>query len=374
MKQKTKLLITSLFLVIGVAAFGTLQAQAGSFVGVLATLSTSTTSTHVGSNIVFTLHGYYNHCTSNSDPSQSYDVADTCQAGYSKTGETPDADDNSFLVTATGSGNTLSASSVTTDGSGNTQVTLSSSVAETKTVNIAWGQPTYVVASHTVTFTPPSALVPVTPTPPKKSTPGPVTPTAPIPDKAPPAIGIVPAAPTTTVKVGDSVVKPTETPTVKPGQPLVLSGTTVPSGVVKLFVHSVLHTYTITASKTGVWSYTVPVTDLPSGSHHIDAQVTDPVTSKTSAQVQVLAFSLTKSLQAVASTTATTQTPMSKLGFVLIVIGIVISSLVVITAVGAVYLWKFQTEKFNRLLQHLGLKEDNHTNTPVAPFGPRAQG
>lgn len=73
-------------------------------------------------------------------------------------------------------------------------------------------------------------------------------------------------------------------------KPLVLSGKTIPNGIVTLTIHSTPRTATVTADANGNWTYTV--TGLESGQHHVEAAVTDPTTKLTSAPVTIAAFTL----------------------------------------------------------------------------------
>ena len=363
MKQKVKLLTGILVLLVAMIMCLPQRAQAGG-IDFVATLTQSTTSTQVGKTIVFTIHSWFYRCTLISDPSQHEDIVVStppdCGQGYSGPVLTPNAGETIY-VSATGSGNTLSASSVVLDSAGNAQVTLGSSVAETKTFNITVLDPTLSpFYSQTVTFTPAPAAV----APPKVVAPKPVTVTTPAP-AAPTLTPTTVAPPTPTITVGSSVIKPTAIPTVKSDQPLVLSGTTVPSGVVTLFVHSVLHTYTVKANTSGAWSYTIPLTSLPVGTHHIDAQVTDPATSKTSVQVQVLAFRLAETVAA-ASTNTVAQTPMSRLTKTLMIIGIVVLGFVLLVALAILYLWRVEPATLKAALRRLGLKKGSD-HGPIGP-------
>lgn len=72
------------------------------------------------------------------------------------------------------------------------------------------------------------------------------------------------------------------------GSPVVISGTTIPNGVVKLYIFSEPREASVTADDTGVWTYTVE--DLEPGDHRIEVEVTDPETGETSERTEVLAF------------------------------------------------------------------------------------
>ncbi len=120
----------------------------------------------------------------------------------------------------------------------------------------------------------------------------------------------VAAAPTTQVTV------PTETPAEKPAtpkpklvdsegkelapsgvnnkvmfkknDPIILSGVTVPSGLVKLYIYSEPQEVEVTADGDGNWSYTIA--SIEPGDHRVEAEVTDPETGETSDRAEVLAF------------------------------------------------------------------------------------
>jgi hypothetical protein len=76
--------------------------------------------------------------------------------------------------------------------------------------------------------------------------------------------------------------------TINQSQPMALSGTTVPNGKIILTIHSVPTTATVQADASGNWSYII--TGLASGSHTVEATVTDPATNQTSAQSKLLSF------------------------------------------------------------------------------------
>ena len=90
--------------------------------------------------------------------------------------------------------------------------------------------------------------------------------------------------------MGTTSVKTSSPVQIQQGQPLVLSGKTVPFGVVTLTIHSTPQTVTTNADKDGNWSYTV--TGLDSGDHTVQAAVKDPATGQTSPAAQILAFSI----------------------------------------------------------------------------------
>lgn len=123
----------------------------------------------------------------------------------------------------------------------------------------------------------PATTAPSTSTPKKSQAPTPTTePTAPT---APSLLS---------VKSGN-----TDIPTDKPmefteGEPITISGLTSPKAIVTIYLFSDPQKFTTTADDNGVWSYTL--TNVPPGDHHIEAEVTDPTTNKTSERKQLLAF------------------------------------------------------------------------------------
>lgn len=126
-----------------------------------------------------------------------------------------------------------------------------------------------------------AAATPPPPTPtPKKPTPPPAPTPAPAPETPKPA----------TITIDNAVVDSTKPVEVHEDKPLVLSGKTVANGVVKLYIFSEPKTATVTADKDGNWTYSV--TDLPPGDHHIESEVTDPATGRTSARASILAFTV----------------------------------------------------------------------------------
>ena len=74
------------------------------------------------------------------------------------------------------------------------------------------------------------------------------------------------------------------------GKPIILSGTTVPNGEVKLYIFSEPKEATVIANEEGVWTYTIQ--DLESGDHRVEVEVTDPATGETSDRTEVLAFTV----------------------------------------------------------------------------------
>lgn len=231
-----------------------------------------------------------------------------------------------FQPYAGGSGNTFSAEtlelSYTGGGNCTGTFTLKSSVAETKTVgvNVKAGKDNYQPTGNTVnvTFTAVSTPTTTTPKPPIPTT------TTPEPTPTPPD------APTTRIKLNNQAVTTATTPTIQAGKGITLSGTTIPNGVVTLYIFSTPRQVTTTADAQGNWSY--EVTSLESGSHHVEAVVTDPATKLTSDRVTLATFSVARP-----ATVATTKTVDKKATplWVWIVAGIGVAGAVA----GAVFWW-----------------------------------
>jgi hypothetical protein len=341
MRLKNKKLILSLITAAGLLLVsGMPSTRAGGGGGIIGlSLTSSASSVQVGSSITLSLHTYYYHCNSDSnpDPNYGYTIAEPpCPAGYSN----PVQQDHASVpatISVSGSGNTLSASSVTTDASGNAQVTLSSSVAESKTVKVLDPQSNDAVkATVAVTFTAPPPTVPK-----------PVSTTTPKPTPAASELA-APTAPTATIKVGNLTVKPDEVPTIKSGEPVSLSGKTVANGVITVYVFSEPKKYTVTADKDGNWSYVV--SGLEPGDHHVEAEVTDPASGKTSSRAQVLAFKIIKktSPSAVAAPSAKVA---AKSHNKLALAGEALGAACVLLALVLAYLWKFRRSNFDSLFR-----------------------
>lgn len=133
-----------------------------------------------------------------------------------------------------------------------------------------------------------------------------------------------------TVKVNADTVKTVVLPL---ATPLVLSGKTVPNGIVNLTIHSTLRTASVTADANGNWTYTV--TGLEAGQHHVDATVTDPVTKQTSSSVTLAAFTVAaKSAPNAIATVAASKSKQSSM------LPVAVASVIVLVLIaGAVFWW-----------------------------------
>lgn len=245
------------------------------------TASASSAKADGSSKITFNIFSYYYTCVTGYATSST-----TCSDG-STPQKTAGGANLEYSVQVSGSGNSIGgtytgpngAPSFKINGEGKASFTLASTVAESKTVKFYFTElndPNHAKnPATTVTFTTPPA-----PTPPKKTAPAP----APTPvEVAPPA-----ALSTSSLVVGDQPVSDASNIVVTEEKPLVLSGKTVANGVVKLFIFSEPKEASVTADAEGNWTYTVA--GLEPGAHHIEAEVTDPATSKTSARATLVAF------------------------------------------------------------------------------------
>lgn len=324
------------------------QAAGGAIYGVKFNASPSAGKADGASAVTIAVQAIWYRCSvqvqnSPYEPYYRYEEkAGKCEAGGYGAGieeMVPASVKINFVVS--GSGNILSATSVTTDGNGYATFTIKSSVAETKTIDAYYptnSTPSGHIGSMNLTFSAPVAAAP-------KVLPKIV---ATVPAEVAP-----PAAPVAEIIVDGSVVKLDEKPSIKQHEPLHLSGKTVPNGVVTIYVFSEPKKYTATADKDGNWSY--EVTGLPAGDHHIEAEVTDPATGKTSPRAQVLAFSVVKSTQpAVVSKAAPVYDTVGKNGSELSVMGIIAAGLALLGAAAVGCLWKFKPATFNKIFRAHG--------------------
>jgi Big-like domain-containing protein len=254
-----------------------------------------------GSKITFSLYIYGYRCPNGSGGYYTTDISGPC----SSDGSTPTqvGEPETIGIYPSGSGNVLGGTtsegnniySVQADASGHAQFTLASTVAETKTLTFTdqvRTQPYADAPTKSVTFTAaPAATAPTTT--PKKTTTTQTTPTA--------AAAQPPEAPKTSgVEIAGQAVTDTQHIVLADKQPLTLTGTTVPNGVVKLYIFSTPREATVTADSKGAWSYTV--SGLEAGSHHVEAAVTDPATNQTSSRATLAAFTIKAPVKTTAAT------------------------------------------------------------------------
>lgn len=78
--------------------------------------------------------------------------------------------------------------------------------------------------------------------------------------------------------------------TFKAKQSIVITGSTIPGGIVKLYIFSEPQEAEVTADAEGNWSYTIE--SIEPGDHRVEVEVTDPESGQTSDREQVLAFAV----------------------------------------------------------------------------------
>ncbi|HET7060117.1 MAG TPA: hypothetical protein VFH99_02265 [Candidatus Saccharimonadales bacterium] len=270
------------------------KANAGGFSPYNATITPSTTTATVGQTVTITVRSWDYKCaqTGYSSTTSSYCNSYGGVAGTEGTW-------GSSTITASGGGTTLSTTLLQTGGGPPNpgSFTLNASTAGSKTVTLydPWkanlGSVTinyFNAASATVSA---SGSVSGSGSRHASSTSN-VAATAdgqkPAPAVANPEI--------TQIKIGSQTVSTAKPVVVKVGQPLTLSGKTVANGIVTLYIHSKERTVTTKADKDGIWKYTI--SQLPVGSHSIEAQVMDPKTKQQSAKTSLLNFAIKPSKSA----------------------------------------------------------------------------
>jgi hypothetical protein len=295
------------------------------------------------SSVTFKVYAYQHGCA----PPAYEIIGGSCNDG-SAIGDYP-VSGATVWVTVTGSGYTLGGTSsaanrpyITSGADGYAQFTLSSTSVGSDTVTADGGDNK---PSTTVSFTAPVVAAPKTV---PKATPAP----APAPTPAP----TPPAAPTSGVKVDNQMVAATSTPTVQSGKALVLSGNTIPNGVVTLYIFSTLHQATVTADTQGNWSYAV--TGLEPGSHHAEATVTDPTTKLTSARATLAKFTIQAPPAAVVATKAPAHTQL----WVWLLVGVV-----GVGAAAAGFLWWSRRHR-----RHIDVAPPGPTDITAPPQPPVA--
>jgi hypothetical protein len=246
-------------------------------------------------------------------------------------------------IEVSGSGNTVSPASIDANASGHAYFTVTSSVAEAKTVTI-YEPGKAKRSSTTITFNAPASTP--APSSTKKTT---TTTPAPTPIVNPPA-SLTPES----IQVDGKAVTADQKVTIQQDKPLVLTGKTVPNGVVTLYIFSEPQKYTVTADKEGSWTYTVK--GLEPGAHHIETEVTDPATGKTSTRAQLLAFSVTKPIAPVATATSA-QTTVSPKKNPLTIAAVAVGAIVVLVTLALIGLWKFKPATLDAMLRKMHVKK-----------------
>lgn len=192
-----------------------------------------------------------------------------------------------YSVAVSGSDNTIGGTytsskngkpTVKTGSDGKATFTVASTKAEAKTIQIFPHynpEPTGNDPSKSVTFTTPAAPKP-------KPAPAP----APAPEPTPPE-----TPKTASMEVAGQAVSGDKI-SIQEDESLTLKGTTVANGIVKLFIFSDPKEATVTADAAGNWTYAI--SGLEPGDHHVEAEVTDPSTNKTSARATLANFAVTE--------------------------------------------------------------------------------
>jgi hypothetical protein len=305
-----KILMLAIFLV-GFACISGFSYAGGASWNTSLTPSANSAAADGSAAITFSVYAYYYVCSLHDSSGYlvtSLDPNYCASNGYGTSSETGQNITGS-PITVTGSGNTLSASTLTTDSSGHGSFTLKSTTAETKTVSVTT-PPGSVLASSTVNFT--SQAAPATPKTKSTTTPSPTEPAS---------TPAAPASPTiSSVAVGSTKLTDISNIELASNQSLQISGKTVPGGVVTLTIHSTPRTVTTTANNDGVWSYTV--TGLEPGNHTIESSVKDTATGQSSPPAQVLAFTVKAAPLAATSTKGIAKKSSSKMSLIIGVLAI----------------------------------------------------
>lgn len=285
------LLLTGLF----VAPFYSSKISAAGLAPYYLTLTSSGTSANTGSKITLTAYAYALKCANLSIVLQG----EACSDG-STPEQSPRINKQLFIM----------ASDVTVEGAvpdgdkyyfstgddGKAQFTVSSANAGTRQVTVSSSYPaengpqSVSLTFKTVAATPAPASKPKTPAPAPAPAPAPI----PEPPKTPEIA---------TLQIAGQDVVDRNNITVESNKPFELKGKTVPNGVVKLYIFSNPREATVTADAAGNWTYTLE--GLEPGSHHVEAEVTDPTTQKTSARGNLLAFTVQEAKKVTPASTTT---------------------------------------------------------------------
>jgi hypothetical protein len=344
--KKTYTLLPSLIIAVTVLLAGNFASAAGAHNNARFTASRATATADNNSTITISVFVYADAylCANGQVRGSQYDCVNTGGGGEGTPYEEPSSGRN-YAIALTGSGNTLSASTITTDSGGHATFTIKSSVAEAKTISLGTEPGTGALGSISVAFT----AAPATSAPTPKTTTKSSTPT-PEPVVNPPA-ALTPES----IQIDGKAITADQKVTMQSDKAMVLGGKTVPNGVVNLYVFSEPKKYTVTADKDGNWTYTVA--GLEPGDHHVEAEVTDPTTGKTSSRAQVLAFSVAKP---VATTTAVpAQINSTEKSNTLKIVGAAVGAVVLLAALTTAGLWKFKPNTFDAVLHRLHLKKES---------------
>jgi hypothetical protein len=309
------------------------------------TVTASPSSATINSTITIDAYIYNYKCSTPDSYGNYYEVEDPnyCAShGYGSPIETAVGGLTRYIEVS-GSGNTVSPASIKANASGHANFTVTSSVAEAKTVTIY--EPGRVKrSSTTITFKAPAS----TPAPKKTTT----TTPAPAPEVAAPA-ALTPES----IQVDGKSVTADQKVSVQQDKSLIVTGKTVANGVVTIYVFSEPKKYTVAADKDGNWTYSL--SGLEPGDHHVEAEVTDPATNKTSTRGTILSFAVTAPAKATIATTPVTKSTKNP---TVMILGV----LLVVLAVIFGYLWFFKRDLLNRIFKNKA-KTTIPTTPPTAP-------
>ncbi len=272
----TVLLLTGFFVAL-IAPIKALAAGAAPYY--LAVSASSTSANAGGSKITVTAHAYALKCADFSITLQG----ESCTDGSTPT-QSPRA--NYQLVVTASDTNIEGALRdgekyyLSTGDDGKAQFTVSSTNAGTRQVTVSTSIPYPENGPQSVSLTFKSIAASPAPKP-KAPAPTQTPAPAPEPPKTPEAA---------TLQVAGQDVADRNNITVENNKPFELKGKTVANGIVKLYIFSTPREATVTADAEGNWAYTIE--GLEPGSHHVEAEVTDPATQKTSVRGTLAAFTV----------------------------------------------------------------------------------
>ncbi len=279
MKKTTITSVISICFVTLIFVSSTLvNAAAGSPTAIGLTPSPSSAPADGSSKITIDTYSFYYKCNSGDyavtkSECDAYDPSGYSGQDVTKGSETTYLSGDAELV--------LSQSTITTSSSGHATFTVTSSKVGTFNV-YAKTLSGYVQGQRSITFTNPNPPAPAAPKP------------APAPSSAPAQVTAPKKPDTPSVKLvdneGNDLIQKSEDDKIifKQSEPVVLSGVTIPNGLVKLYIFSDPQEASVTADKDGNWKYTIE--NLEPGDHRVEAEVVDPSSGTTSDRQQVLAF------------------------------------------------------------------------------------
>ncbi|HEX8762136.1 MAG TPA: Ig-like domain-containing protein [Candidatus Saccharimonadales bacterium] len=322
MKHRIKILAAALLMTgLFVAPFNSSKISAAGMAPYYLTLTSSGTSANAGSKIALTAYAYALKCANLVIVLQG----EACSDG-STPGQSPQSNKQLFIsasdVTVEGAVPDGDKYYLSTGDDGKVQFTVMSASAGTRQVTVSSSYPAENgPQSVSLTF----KSVTVAPAPkPKTAAPKPTPAPAPVPD--PPK---TPEAATLQIDGQDVVDK--NNITVESNKPFELKGKTVANGVVKLYIFSTPREAVVTADAEGNWAYTLE--GLEPGSHHVEAEVTDPATQKTSTRGTLVSFTVQEAKK-VTPVSATTQSQKASKTWIMWMIGALI-----LIAGGALWWW-----------------------------------